>query len=252
MMVSSTPLYRGSLDLAVVESRWWTTGNQSVKAAFDLLAGIVSNNPYGYHYEMFSNRESLQEILPRVAKDSRIHYIYIAAHGDERSIFGADDQRISRTILTNILMDIHAQELHGLYFGSCLFGEQTDDLIQRSGTTWIAGYVQEIGWMESTALDLYFWNAYFRSGVSRAKTKSERAQCMLRFLFALWMRIPYMFKEMGFRTSVYLDGRCVTFPDDIFGTSPENAIKKEYRDLHRSVSDLIDESFEAGDFGRWP
>ena len=38
------------LDLAVIESRWWNEGNDSVKGVFDTLAGIVTGNPFGYHY----------------------------------------------------------------------------------------------------------------------------------------------------------------------------------------------------------
>lgn len=68
-----------SLDLAVIESRWWRQGNSSVRGLFDVLADIHEDNPASYHYEMFNNRASLNEIVRRAAR--RHDNIYIGAHG---------------------------------------------------------------------------------------------------------------------------------------------------------------------------
>lgn len=46
--------HRKRLDLAVIESRWWDTSNDSVRGLFDLLAGMRKDNPFAYHYEMFN------------------------------------------------------------------------------------------------------------------------------------------------------------------------------------------------------
>ena len=61
------------LDLAVLESRWWTESNDSVRGVFDMLAGIVTGNPFGYHYEMFNTTDSIREIITRVASTRDIH-----------------------------------------------------------------------------------------------------------------------------------------------------------------------------------
>ena len=55
------------LDLAVVESRWWEKGNVSVRGLFEVIAAILKAGPDAYHYEMFNNRDSLKEIVPRIA-----------------------------------------------------------------------------------------------------------------------------------------------------------------------------------------
>ena len=76
-----------TLDLAVIESRWWQEGNHSVRPVFDTLAATLTDNPYAYHYEMFNSAESLKELVARlVEKHPAIHHLYIAAHGDAQSL----------------------------------------------------------------------------------------------------------------------------------------------------------------------
>ena len=87
------------LDLAVLESRWWTKTNDSVRGVFDMLAGILVGNPFGYHYEMFNTAESIKEMIPRIARTPDIHHIYIAAHGDEQAIQGAGGRRTGSSML---------------------------------------------------------------------------------------------------------------------------------------------------------
>ncbi|MCZ0941543.1 MAG: hypothetical protein OXJ53_00610, partial [Gammaproteobacteria bacterium] len=190
------------LDLAVIESRWWTRRNDSVRGVFDMLAGTLAGNPFAYHYEMFNNAESIKEMIPRIARTSDIHHIYVAAHGDEQSIYGAGDARISRTVLANALAEVHAKQIYGVFFGSCLFGWNVDALMEQSGATWLAGYSEEVDWLHSSAMDLYFWYAYYQSGASLAARKTDRAENMLTLLTALLIRVPYLFKELGFRVSV--------------------------------------------------
>ena len=67
-----------AMDLAVIESRWWDEGNDSVRSKFDMLAAIHTGNPFNYHYEMFSSSESFVGILRRVAEKNDIHHVYIA------------------------------------------------------------------------------------------------------------------------------------------------------------------------------
>ena len=69
----------GRLDLAVLESRWWKTSNDSVRGLFDMLAGMHKDNPFACHYEMFNNADSLKELIPRIAKVKDVHNIYIGA-----------------------------------------------------------------------------------------------------------------------------------------------------------------------------
>ena len=169
------------LDLAVVESRWWDEGNQSVRGVFELIAAVRKENPHAYHYEMFNNADSLREIVPRIAKKKNIRNLVIAAHGDEDGIYGAagdtrGGNRISRTVLRNILEDIPRGSLDGLYLGTCeTTNENTVDFLFDGGRVrWVAGYSEETDWLEGTSLDLYFWNTYY--GTNRAGGPLKRIE----------------------------------------------------------------------------
>ena len=169
------------LDLAVVESRWWEKGNQSVRGVFELIAAVRNENPHAYHYEMFNNAASLKEIVPRVAKKKNIRNLVIAAHGDEDGIYGAEpdvneDNRISRAVLRNVLGDIPRGSLDGLYLGTCATAnEDTVDFLFDGGRVrWVAGYSDVTDWLEGTFLDLYFWRTYY--GTNRAGGPLKRIE----------------------------------------------------------------------------
>lgn len=204
------------LDLAVIESRWWEKSNDSVRGVFDMLAGLHRDNPFAYHYEMFNDGDSLREVVRRIANQRDIHNLYIAAHGTEDGkAIKAAGGTISRTSLRNTLRGINALKLHGLFVGACFFGLQTEGIIEKTGLTWLAGYRDGIDWIHSSAMDLYFWNAYFQSTVPEATTKIDRVERMCLLLGTLYYRVPYMFNELGFQVTLApIKGAFATFPSD--------------------------------------
>ena len=113
------------MSLAVIESRWWDEGNDSIRGFFDTLVALYELESNEYYYEMFNNRESLREIVPRLSR--RVKAIYIAAHGDEDGVAGAEslcNNYISRTVFRNIVRASVTQTggaLDGIYVGSCGF-----------------------------------------------------------------------------------------------------------------------------------
>lgn len=166
------------LDLAVIESRWWKNGNSSVRGIFEMVADILKDNPNAWHYEMFNNKESIQEIIPRIAEKKKIKNLYIAAHGDRNYICGAEaakENRISRTVLGNALSKIPRNSLDGLYLGTCLTANcETVGVLKASPVCWIAGYSKKTDWLESTMLDMYFWTTYYSVEPSQNKAKHIR------------------------------------------------------------------------------
>ena len=211
-----------------------------------MLAGILVGNPFGYHYEMFSNTGSIKEMIPRIARTKDIRHIHVAAHGDEQAIYGPGEQKISRTVLANALRDIDARQLYGVFLGSCKFGWSIERLMEQSGVTWVAGYVERVDWLHSSVMDAFFWHAYYLSGVSSPARKEERADNMLALLTALWIRVPYLFKELGFRASVATGSGYVTYPDDFMDDDGEP--RREYRELFSVVLDFINDN----EPGSWP
>ncbi len=172
------------LDLAVIESRWWTTGNHSVRGLFELLATIHKDNPHAYHYEMFNNSASLEEIIRRVSAKSDIHNLYIATHGNRRSIFGAEGRnRIPREELGTMLGNVRRRQIDGLYLSTCLTANAStvEALLRQDRVRWVAGYSEEADWLKSASLDLYFWDCHYETyRVDDVVGRIERIARMLK------------------------------------------------------------------------
>ena len=69
---------------------------------------------------------------------------------------------------------------------------------------------------------------------------------MMALLTALFIRVPYMFNELGFRVALRYRSKYLTFPDDFFREDGEP--KDAYSDLFREVLAFINEN----EPGTWP
>ena len=61
---------------------------------------------------------------------------------------------------------------------------------------------------------------------------------MVALLTALFFRIPYMFKELGFRVALAYKGKCLTFPDDFFREDgePKDVYSKLFAEVHEFIT----------------
>lgn len=155
------------LRLAVIEGRWFENQNTSMKSLFDLLSEIHCEHINGYLHEKFYNASAFQDIVRDLGARRGLHYLYVAAHGDEDAIYARNDQRIDRKTIRDLLAGIAKTKgslLRGIFFGSCSFiNEDTIEFFNKvdlGELRWIAGYGQDIDWIASTALDWCFWNDF--------------------------------------------------------------------------------------------
>ncbi len=143
---------------AVVEGRWWRNQNVSIKPLFDLISDLTTETPHSYHYETFGNGDSLCEILGRLSRQKNgIQHIYIASHGGEKGLLGADDKIITFDFITESLK---GTSFKSIFFGSCLMGR--DKLARKilencPNLNWVAGYSTKVDWIESSAMDFIYW-----------------------------------------------------------------------------------------------
>lgn len=153
--------------LAVIEGKWFRNQNISVRSLFDLISDLKFGSPHEYHYEMFNNAASLQEILGRLGSTDKVHNIYVAAHGSTDSITGSNEEDIGYIKVKNAIKQISESNgrLNSIYFGSCLFGTHenlSSFLFEGHGNKirWVAGYTKEINFVKSSMLDMLFWDIY--------------------------------------------------------------------------------------------
>lgn len=154
--------------IAVIESKWFEGSNVSVRGLFDLVADLATDTPHAYHYEMSCSEAALKEAIPRVAKYKDCRYLCLAMHGNERGLQLMNEEQVTRTELKNMLSRIKATRgasLAGIHMGSCMFGTRdiADKLFSApTDLKWMSGYTKEIDWVESSALDLLFFNNIVR------------------------------------------------------------------------------------------
>jgi len=184
--------------LAVVESKWWAGKNTSVSPIFDLISDVFLANPNHYHYEMVSGKRAAKEVIPRIAADPHCSVLYIAAHGEPDGIAWHNGDKLSRLEFRTMLKAIRAtrgSQLSGVYFASCRFmtQETADYLFQEAVCPWwIAGYSEQVDWLDSTALDMLV----FRSLMSRRKgTDLARIKAVAEDLNS---RCAGLIRELGF------------------------------------------------------
>jgi hypothetical protein len=199
--------------LAVIEARWGDSGNDSVRPLFETLAGIVEGNPHHIRYDMFVEEASLSKIMLDVGSKPDLHSIYLAGHGDDSSIYGLGSAAISRVKLRNFLRSANsAATIGGLYFGSCLIGTPrnasfwlTDS--PTSGLKWIAGYTEEVDWIDSSAVDIIFWSKYLyerKRNRSRSRGKKTEIEMVRHASSEMKKLMPTVFTQLGFNI-YYLD-----------------------------------------------
>ena len=91
-----------------------------------------------------------------------------------------------------------------------------EDLARNSRLTWVAGYEEKVGWVQSSVMDLYFWHAYFSSTVASERNREARAARMLTLLACLYIRVPSMFDELGFRVTLEFKTGYITISKDFW------------------------------------
>lgn len=173
--------------IAVIESKWFEDSNVSVRGLFELVADLATGTPHAYHYEMASSEVALKEAIPRVAKDNACRYLCLAMHGNERGLQLINDDQVTRTELKNLLVRIKGHrgaKLAGIHMASCIFG--TQDIAEKLFSTptelrWMAGYTKEVEWIESSALDLLFFN-YLASPDDPSLTEIQKIHAVARKL----------------------------------------------------------------------
>lgn len=202
--------------ISVVESRWWSTGNHSVRALFEAVGEIHYGNPSTFFYDMFADRSSLSRVLTLRAKDTVTEVVYLATHGDETAIGPGGGASISRTEFKNDLASANSNgKLKGLFLGTCLTGNlSTAKFLLAGGTRlqWVAGYRQSVDWVDGSAIDMIFFHklaAEYRANATRRRGKQTSLQMAHKAASELAKLVPGAHAIYGFNL-YFLSGGSVS------------------------------------------
>ena len=192
--------------IAIVESRWWKTGNHSVRDLFEAVAAIHYDNPSAFFYDMFADRSSLEAVFQARVQDTTTEVIYIASHGNATSIGATPNTSISRAEFRNILKTTNTgSRIKGLFFGTCLTGntETAKFILQDAATnlTWVAGYRESVDWVDGSAIDMVFTSklaALYVANKSKKKNKLSPRNMAHEAATQLVKLIPGAHSQYGF------------------------------------------------------
>jgi hypothetical protein len=91
-------------------------------------------------------------------------YLCLAMHGNTKGLQLINGDQVTRTELKNMLVRIKSTrgaKLAGIHMASCIFGtKEIAEMLFSTPTElrWMAGYTETVDWIESSALDLLFFN----------------------------------------------------------------------------------------------
>lgn len=141
--------------------------NASVRPMFDMLCDLHFGNTHEYVYEMAATTPALKDAIGRMAWDSDVSMLYIAAHGSQEGLHLHGGEHVSRAKLCNMLWEEggRRRNLNGLYLGSCEFGTENlaEFLLERDQQLrWVAGYRHTADFIDGTALDVVFFNSWLK------------------------------------------------------------------------------------------
>ncbi len=164
---------------SVVESRWWSKGNHSVRALFEAVASIHYNNPTCFYYDMFADRSSLSTVLNMRGSDGQTEVLYLATHGDANNIGPNKANVISRTEVRNILTSANkSSQIKGVFLGTCLTGNAAvaKFFLENTNTKleWLAGYRDSVDWIDGSAIDMIFFSKLAELYVANKSKKNGK------------------------------------------------------------------------------
>jgi len=158
-------------DFAVIESRWDSEKNPSVKPIFDLIAHLHLTNGYdAIPYERFISARAFKDTVMYFMNKPTISTLYIACHGSDDGLHAEFGDQISFKMMLYALRSRRCSNnigvISGIFFGCCSFctEENVKKLMENDDSLkWVAGYDRPVDWGYSTILDGLFMMEYVRT-----------------------------------------------------------------------------------------
>ena len=173
------------MKIAILEGKWFDNKNLSVEPLFHVLGDLLYRDAHPYYYHMIDDKNTLSDLINYVFRKKNMKHLYIAAHGDERGVIGTNGELISRTSIRNALNRVrnpkdggaYGSSIDGVFFGSCNFmtRENAKYILDSTDIKWVAGYSQKIDWIESSMVDIIFWQKFLLANENKPILRIKKA-----------------------------------------------------------------------------
>ncbi|WP_334162666.1 hypothetical protein [Phenylobacterium sp.] len=150
---------------------------------FENLCAAYGMGPDGFEYEMAASPAGLEEVAARLTSRERAQVLYLGCHGDETGeLVFHSGERLSPNRLADLLAAC-GPSLRGLYLGACFAGRRR--LARRAfdrcpQLRWVAGYRQEVDFVDSSLLDVMFFNRWLNSEAQGLRRVEEVVRDLAR------------------------------------------------------------------------
>lgn len=141
--------------ILVFESPWELDGSDANRSSvLPFVEGIAKyvGDTEVFHAN-FYDESSFDKALDCLCKTRyRNAIVYIAAHGDDKSVGSVD----LMNLFGSISLKSHDYNISGVLLGSCFTGSRSFSLeagIEDSAIRWCAGYASSVGWLSGTMID---------------------------------------------------------------------------------------------------
>jgi len=147
-----------------LEGLWNHHDIQDESTVLPILDLLEKRNYCNYIYHDCATKEELEFFLEkwkRVSVNNKYPILYLAFHGEEGSICISNDKRYTLDELGDFLAGKCTGKI--IYFGSCSTFNIDKRLIkkflEKTGAIAAIGYKTEVDWIQSTACDLFVFEA---------------------------------------------------------------------------------------------
>lgn len=164
----------GDSGLAVLEARFSSWSNSTVKYFYDCLFESVFNYPSTYFYEQFNGAESFENAFVRAAATPGIRVVVVASHGCKTGLEMPDGSILKKKDIAAVISALGQVDfcnIEGLYFSACDLRKRyngSDDFIAslfraNKRLKWVAAYAETIDFIRSNAVDIFYVHSYLRA-----------------------------------------------------------------------------------------
>lgn len=143
----------------ILESSWDSDGALEHVSVQPIISEFAKQRNIKTYHKTFTDSKSLRHWVEKFdATCTSDALLYIAAHGNSKSIYGLNT-RINFTTLVDIIK--RTKNIKFLQFGSCLVGRQSNlELLMKKAKKlrWAAGYNKSIDWVDSAVFEILLWS----------------------------------------------------------------------------------------------
>ena len=181
----------------VLES-YWSEDLAQRESVLPFVKGLCDLNLWDFHYRTFDSSNDLKlwiRNFDKIRRSGADKIVYLATHGSTAGRLWTLEEKIPIRSLAAALGP--ARSITGLHLGSCNLGRPRilEALITKTPLHWVAGYDQEVPWLESTCLDLLFWSWIYAGAPRAVRSRKLTPEGAAHELYSHF----HYSRQMGFR-----------------------------------------------------